>query len=181
MNSRHEIIDITPSGDISFTANVNSFLKALNPLGAISDTVGKIVACRVQMKRLKNDTIEIKRDYDARNKMIDGTLKYAMLQIENQREGMEKYFQHASKQLELSRIYSSERVRVIQSMTKLMTDANSTLEVKQLAAETIKAMSTDLIASQQAGSTTLSALVQSANQNLLAVPSLAGLLPENKR
>lgn len=181
MSSNNQIIDITPSGDVSFTANVNSFLKALNPLGAISDTVGKIVACRVQIKQLKNDALEIKRDYDFRNKMIDGALKHAVQQIELQRSGMEKYFQHASKQLELSRIYSSERVKVMQSMTALMSDPTQPFEVKQLAMETIKTMSSDLIASQQAGSTTLSVLVKSANQNLLSVPSMAGLLPKNTR
>ncbi len=48
MSANNEIIDVTPTGEISFTANVTSFLKALNPLGAIADTVGKIMACRVR-------------------------------------------------------------------------------------------------------------------------------------
>ncbi len=132
------------------------------------------------MKRLKSKT-EIKTRYGLETRLIDGALEYAMRQIENQRMGMEKYFDHAAKQLELSRIYSSERVRVIQEMTKLMSDPTAPFEVKQLAMETIKAMSSDLIISQQAGSTTLSALIQSSNQHLLSVPSLAGLLPQSRK
>lgn len=181
MSSGNDIIDITASGGISFLTNVSSFLTALNPLGAISETVGKIMACRVQMAKLKNEAEEIRREYDARDRMIDGALLYAMQQLEDQRIGMEKYFEHASKQLELARIYSSERVRVIKAMTILMTDSSETIEVKRLAAETIKAMSSDLIASQEAGSTTLTVLIEASNQRLLSVPSLAGLLPQNRK
>ncbi|GAB1472086.1 hypothetical protein MASR2M66_29640 [Chloroflexota bacterium] len=181
MASDKDIIDISPSGDVSFVTSVTNFLQALNPLGAISQTIGKIMAVRVQMKKLQNEAEEIKRDYEARSKMIDGAMKYAVQQLELQRIGMEKYFEHASKQLELSRIYSSERVKVIQAMTSLMVNPNASLEEKKLAQETIKAMSSDLILSQEAGSTTLSALIEASNKNLLSVPSLAGLLPSNRK
>ena len=181
MAAKNEIIDETPSGDVSFVSNVSSFLKALNPLGAIADTVGKIMAIRVQMKDLQNEAETIKRDYEARNKMIDGTMKYAVQQLEMQRIGMEKYFEHASKQLELSRIYSSERVKVMQAMTQLMVSPQASIDEKKLAQETIKAMSSDLIASQEAGSTTLSKLIDASNKNLLSIPSLAGLLPQSRK
>ncbi|NMC60285.1 MAG: hypothetical protein GYA51_13020 [Candidatus Methanofastidiosa archaeon] len=71
LSSNNQIIDVTPSGEISFTNNVTSFLKALNPLGVISDTVGKIMACRVEIKRLKVETEEIRREYELRNKIAD--------------------------------------------------------------------------------------------------------------
>lgn len=181
MASDKDIVDITPSGEVSFATNVTNFLNALNPLGTISQTIGKIMACRVQMKKLQIEAEEIKRDYEARSKMIDGAMKYAIQQLEIQRAGMEKYFQHAAKQLELSSIYSNERIRVMKAMTDLMVDSKSSLEEKKLAQETIKAMSSDLIESQNAGSTILSKLVEASNKNLLSVPSLAGLLPQNKR
>lgn len=181
MSSNNEIIDISASGQVSFATNVSNFLEALNPLGAISQTVGKIMACRVEMKRLQNEAEEIRREYEARNKMIDGALGIAMQQLEAQRIGMAKYFDHAAKQLEMSRIYSSERVKVMRAMTSLMTNPRASLEEKKLAQETIKAMSTDLILSQQAGSTTLSALIEASNNKLLSVPSLAGMLPAPKR
>lgn len=176
MDRKYEIIDVTPKGDVSFVGNVNTFLEALSPLGAISNTIGKIIACRVQIRALQNEADAIRRDYEARNKVIDGSLRYAMTQLENQRIGMENYFQHAAKQLELSRIYSSERIKVIRAMTAVMTNPNVPFQEKQLAQETIKAMSSDLIISQEAGSTTLSALIEASNRNLLSVPSLAGLL-----
>lgn len=177
MATKNEIIDVSPSGDVSFISNVSSFLKALNPLGAIADTIGKIMAIRVQMKALQNEAESIKRDYESRNRMIDGTLKYAVQQLELQRMGMEKYFEHATKQLELSRIYSSERVKVMQAMTSLMVDPKATIEEKRLAQETIKAMSSDLIISQEAGSTTLSKLIESSNNNLLSISHITGILP----
>lgn len=181
MSKGQDIINVTPVGDISFVSNVTSFLQALNPLGAISDTVGKIMACRVQIRELQNEAEEIRQEYEARNKMIDGTLAYAMQQLEMQRTGMEKYFSHAAKQLEMSRIYSSERVKVIRAMTQLMVDPKASFDEKKLAQETIKAMSSDLILSQEAGTTTLSALIESSNRNLLSVPSLAGLLPAPRK
>lgn len=178
MDTKNQIIDVTPTGDVSFVGNVTTFLEALNPLGAIANTVGKVMACRVQIKNLKNDAEVIKRDYDARNKMIDGSLKYALIQLENQRIGMEKYFQHVAKQQDLSRIYSSERIRTIRELTKMITNPKVSFQEKQLASETLLALSDDLILSQEAGSTTLSALIDASNKNLLSVPSLAGLLPD---
>jgi len=103
MSSSNEIIEINPGGEVSFSSNVNAFLKALNPLGVISETVGKIIACRVKIKQLKVEAEEIKHEYETRNKMVDGALTYALRQIEMQRVGMEKYFKHAEKQLVLSR------------------------------------------------------------------------------
>lgn len=182
MTGNNNLIDVTPSGDVTFVANVSNFLEALNPLGLISQTIGKIIAVRVQMKSLQNDAEEIKREYEAKNKMIDGAMKYAIEQLEMQRIGMEKYFAHAAKQQDLERIYSSQRIRVMEAMTALMKDKNTSLDEKKLAVETIKAMSSDLNLAQQAGTTTLSALVEASNRNLLSVPSLAGLLsaPVNK-
>ena len=40
MSTGKDIINVTRAGDISFASNVTSFLQALNPLGAIADTVG---------------------------------------------------------------------------------------------------------------------------------------------
>ena len=181
MCSNNQIIDITPSGDVSFTSNVNSFLKALNPLGAISETVGKIMACRVEIKRLKLEADTLKREYDSRNRMIDGTMKYAMKQLEQQRKEMENYFAHAAKQLNQAHLERKAIIDTISKSTKMMTDRRMSLEEKKLAQETITAMSKLLVESQQAGSATLSLLIDSSNKNLLSVPSLAGLLPQNTR
>ena len=176
MAKNNEIINVTPTGEVSFTTNATNFLQALNSLGALSPIIGEIIAVRVQMKNLQNDAEEIKRDYEARNKMIDETMKYAIQQLELQKTGMKKYFEHASKQLELSRIDNSMRGKVMKSMTSLMSDSKATIEEKRLAQETIKIMSSDMIISQEAESTRLSTLIESSNKNLLSIPSLAGLL-----
>ena len=176
MARNNEIINVTPTGEVSFTTNATNFLQALNSLGALSPIIGEIIAVRVQMKNLQNDAEEIKRDYEARNKMIDETMKYAIQQLELQKTGMKKYFEHASKQLELSRIDNSERGKVMKSMTSLMSDSKATIEEKRLAQETIKIISSDMIISQEAESTRLSTLIESSNKNLLSIPSLAGLL-----
>jgi len=99
---------------------------------------------------------------------------------EMQKQGMEKFFRHAEKQLELSRLYSTERMKVMREMTTLMRDSTASLSEKKLAQEAIMAMSTDLLESTKAGSTILSKLIESSNQNLLSIPSLTGLLPTSK-
>ena len=180
METSNEIIEIAPSGEVTFASNVNAFLKALNPLGVISETVGKIIACRVKIKELKVEAEEIKLEYETRKKMVDGALSYAQQQIEMQKQGMEKFFRHAEKQLELSRLYSTERMKVMREMTALMRDPTASISEKRLAQEAIMAMSTDLLESTKAGSTILSKLVESSNQNLLSIPSLTGLLPPGK-
>jgi len=181
MAVNNKIIEVTPTGEVSFPNDVTNFLQALSSLGALSPIIGQIIAVRVQMKQLQNDAEEIKRDYEARNKIIDGAMKYAIQQLELQKIGMKKYFEYASKQLELSRIDNSERGRVMQSMTRLMSDPKASIEEKRLAQETIRAMSSDMIISQETGSTRLSALIESSNKNLLSIPSLAGLLPPAKQ
>ena len=181
MGSQPRIVDITPAGNVSFLTNVTSFLEALNPLGAITDTVGKIIACRVEMRRLQVEAEEIRLEYIAKNRMIDGTMEYAMRRLEAQRIGMERYFDHASKQLDHERIYNSRRVAVMEKMTTIMVDRSQPFEVKVLAQETIIAMSRHLIDAQANSSASLSVLVEASSRNLLSVPSFTGLLPAQNR
>ena len=162
---------------IALASGLETFLSALNPLGAIAQTVGEIMACRVEIRRIQTEAEQIRLEYEAQNRRVGATLLVAMTSLEQRRIAMERFFDHAERQMRQHHIWSNQRIRVIQSMTQLITQRDASFAEKQLAHETLRAMSSDLVAAQEAGSSTLTVLVEATRQDLLAVPSLRGLLP----
>jgi hypothetical protein len=180
MSSERSLITFTPGGGVSLISGINAFLSGLTPLGAIAKTVGEIMACRVEIKRLQNDAQAIRQEYEVKNRQVDVVLQVALQSLEQRRVAIERFFDHADRQMMQQHIWSSQRVRVIQNMTDLISRRGISLEEKILAHETLRAMSKDLIAAQELGSAALSVLVETARQDLLSVPSIKGLLPSGR-
>lgn len=164
-----------------------SFMDALNPLGNLAKVVAKVVACRVDIKRLQNEADEAKRSYESRarqskydyeitSQKIDATLAIALKSLENRRFAMDRFFSHAEKTMKQHHIYGNQIVRTLQNMRELAFRRDISFEEKKLAYEAIQSLSKDLVASQSNGSAALGILVQNTRQDLSA---LAGLLPSS--
>jgi hypothetical protein len=176
MSSGRSLVTVD-SNRLSLTQGLNAFVDALNPLGAIAKTVAEIMACRIEIERIRQESETIRLEYQSRNRAIDATLQIALNALENRRVAMERFFQHAERQMRQHHIYGNQIVRTIQNMNKLITKRGISLEEKQLAHETIRSLSRELVVTQQAGAKTLAVLVETTRQDLLAVPPLKGLLP----
>lgn len=180
MSPERSLINVTPGGQLSMVSGLNAFLSALNPLGAIAKTVGEIMACRLEIKRLHIEAESARREYELKNRQVDAVLQYAFQSLEQRRVAMERFFDQAEREMRQQHIWGNQRVRVMQNMTALISRQNISLDEKKLAHETIRAMSKDLVAAQELGSAALSVLVDAARQDLLSVPSIEGLLPSGR-
>lgn len=153
-----------------------AFVSALNPFGDIARGIGEIMACRVAIKRLRNEAKQIEYDYYSDKNRVDATLKVALRTLENRRVAMERFFDNAEIRMRQHHIWGNQRVKVIVAMTGLISQRDMSLQEKQLAHETIRALSTDLVESQRHGTAALSVLMETARQQLMSVPSFRGML-----
>ncbi len=176
MSSGRSLITVSSDG-VSLASGLSGFVSALNPLGAISKTVAEIMACRLEIQRIRQETERVRMEYQVRSRAIDATLQVALNALENRRLAMEHCFRHAEMDLRQHHIYGNQIVRAIQNMNELVRDRSASIEEKRLAHETLRALSRLLVDAQEAGAKSLSVLVEATRQDLLAVPSLKGLLP----
>ncbi|MFG6100515.1 hypothetical protein D0962_37560 [Leptolyngbyaceae cyanobacterium CCMR0082] len=187
MSSESCNLTTVDSTGIVLASEFVSFMDALNPLGNLAKVVAKVVACRVDIKRLQNEANEAKRayelkakqskyDYEITSKKIDATLAIALESLDNRRFAMEQFFSHAEKEMRQHHIYGNQIVRTLQNMRELAFRRDVPFEEKKLAYEAIQSLSKDLVASQNNGTTTLGILVQNTRQDLSAV---AGILPSS--
>ena len=180
-----ESFDLTTidSNGIALASEFVSFMDALNPLGNLAKVVAKVVACRVDIKRLQNEAKEIQRDYELRSqqskhdyevtsKKIDATLVIALKSLDDRRFAMERFFSQAEKEMRQHHIYGNQIVRALQNMRELAFRRDISFEEKKLAYEAIQSLSKDLVASQKNGSVSLSILVQNTRQDLSSVTRL---------
>lgn len=179
MNSRRSLVKVT-SNQISLVDGLNAFITALNPLGAIAQTVAEIMACRVEIKRIQQEREAIRLEYEARNRAIDATLEVALRMLEDRRIAMERFFDHAEREMRQHHIYGNQLVRTLQNMNQLVVQRDLSFEEKQLAHESIRVLSRQLVDSQKAGERSLAILVEITRRDLQALPSVRKLLPSDK-
>lgn len=72
-------------------AAVPASMSAINPFGDTARAVGGIMACRVEIKRLRNEAEKLERSFQAERNPIDAALKFALRVLEDRRSAMERF------------------------------------------------------------------------------------------
>lgn len=180
MSTERSLITVDSSKQISLASGFNNFVDALNPLGNLAKVVAEIMACRVEVKRLQNEAREIQYEYEANNRKIDATLKIALQSLEDRRIAMDRFFANAEREMRQHHIYGNQLVRSLQNMNQLATRRDIPFDEKKLIYETIQSLSKEIVSAQKVGVDTLNVILHSTRHDLLAVPSLSGLLSSGR-
>lgn len=178
------LVTVDSSAKVSLSPDVKSFMDTINPLSSVSKMISEMIACRIEIKRLQNEHQRIQNeyqgiqnDYQINSKKVDATLKLALTSLEDRRVTMEHFFHIVENEMSQHHISNDEVIAALKDARKEAMSRDTPTEVKVVIYQTIQILSQTLVSSQQAGSERLNILVQSVKNDLLAVPSLAGLLP----
>ncbi len=80
-SSDSSLVTVDASGKISLPSECSNFIDALNPLGGLAKIISELIACRIEIKRLSNQALEIKNEYqDRRSCRVRSLMWFLLLQ-----------------------------------------------------------------------------------------------------
>lgn len=161
----------------SASGGLTQFLKALNPFGFISNTIGDILCYKAEVKRLELEAKRISIEAGLAMATIDASLHYAMAQLEQKRVAIRGYLALATKQLEGSIADRQAIIRSMDNLNALIGNPKAPAEDRKQALASLPELSRLLIESGNNGSATFKQLTRATCTALESVPTVKQLMP----
>ncbi len=107
-------------------------LKALNPVGVLMETYSRILAHRVEEKRLNIELERINREADIENKRIDRAFQLKLEGLHQRKYNIEKNCTELKKELKSKRISRMDIQKMADKAAERAMDSNISLDERRL-------------------------------------------------
>lgn len=155
---------------------VLGFIKSLNPLQAVSETVAQIVYYRHQIKILETEQKRIEAEASIRHHQIDAALRAGLQMLEERRVALQMVLKVVSQDLAHAHLERKRILSFIDNLMRNLSDQSLTLEEKQLSHTAIAMFTESLKSIGQQSIVKLELIAKNTQKALEAMPRSESLL-----